>query len=99
ASVQLVVEAPRDARIRATTQNGPISFEDVAGTFTADASNGPIGLRNVNGTVNVRTQNGPISIHGGVGTFDAEAVNGPISVSLEGTRWDGRLDARSHNGP
>jgi hypothetical protein len=98
-SVQLVVEAPRDARIHATTRNGPISFEDVAGTFTADASNGPIALRNVAGTVNVRTQNGPISIHGGRGTFDAEAANGPISVALEGTRWDGHLDARSHNGP
>ena len=34
-NVQLVVEAPRDARIKATTLNGPISFEDVAGTFTA----------------------------------------------------------------
>ncbi|HWK08503.1 MAG TPA: hypothetical protein VNR64_00535 [Vicinamibacterales bacterium] len=98
-SVQLVVEAPRDARIRATTSNGPIGFEDVDGTFSADASNGPIALHNVHGTVNARTQNGPISIHGGGGTFDAEASNGPISVTLEGTRWNGRLDARSHNGP
>jgi hypothetical protein len=98
-SVQLVVEAPRDARIRATTVNGPIAFEDVSGTFTADASNGPIALRNVSGTVNVRTRNGPIAIHGGTGTFDADAVNGPISVALEGTRWNGRLDARSQNGP
>ena len=98
-NVQLVVEAPRDARIRATTVNGPIAFEDVSGTFTADASNGPIALRNVNGSVNVRTRNGPIAIHGGTGTFDAEAVNGPISVALEGTRWNGRLDARSQNGP
>lgn len=98
-NVQLVVEAPRDARIKATTLNGPISFEDVAGTFTADASNGPIALRNVSGTVNVRTHNGPIAIDGGTGTFDAEAVNGPISVALEGTRWNGRLDARSQNGP
>jgi hypothetical protein len=98
-NVQLVIEAPRDASIRATTRNGPISFEDVSGSFTADASNGPIALRNVSGTVNVRTQNGPISIAGGTGTFDAEAVNGPVSVSLEGTRWNGRLDARSQNGP
>jgi hypothetical protein len=98
-NVQLVIEAPRDARIHASTQNGPIGFEDVSGTFTADASNGPIALRNVSGTVDVRTQNGPISIHGGTGTFDAEAANGPISVALEGTRWNGTLNARSHNGP
>ena len=98
-NVQLVIEAPRDAKIHATTVNGPVSFEDVMGTFTADASNGPIALSNVSGTVDVRTRNGPIAIHGGSGTFDAEAVNGPISVALEGTRWNGRLDARSQNGP
>jgi hypothetical protein len=98
-SVQLVVEAPRGARIHATAANGPIAFEDVDGTFSAEASNGPLVFRNVRGTVTARTQNGPIGIHGGSGTFDAEASNGPITVDFEETRWDGRLDARTHNGP
>jgi len=98
-SVQLIVEAPRDARIHATTVNGPIGFEDVDGTFAAEASNGPISLHNVHGSVTAHAKNGPVSIQGGGGTFDAAASNGPISVSLEGTRWNGRLDARSENGP
>jgi hypothetical protein len=99
ASVQLIIEAPGDAHIQARTANGPIGFEDVAGTFTADASNGPISLRNVRGTATVRAHNGPISIQGSAGTIDAQASNGPIDVTLEGTEWNGKLDARSVNGP
>jgi hypothetical protein len=99
ASVQLIVEAPRGARIHARTTNGPIGFEDADGTFSADASNGPLAFRNVSGTVTARTQNGPISIHGGSGTYDVEASNGPITVAFDAAKWDGRLDARTHNGP
>jgi hypothetical protein len=98
-NVQLIVEAPPGSNLRATTRNGPISVEDVSGTFAAQATNGPIALRNVDGDVSARAQNGPISVSGSSGRFDVETQNGPISVTLEGSRWDGTLTARAHNGP
>jgi hypothetical protein len=98
-SVQLVVEAPDGARISAETSNGPIGVTGASGQFTLRASNGPIGLEDVNGEVNARAANGPISVDGSRGSFDVETSNGPISVTLQGTRWDGRLEARAHNGP
>ncbi len=98
-SVQLVIEAPDGARITAETTNGPIGITGVSGQFTLRALNGPIGLDDVSGEVKARAANGPISVTGSSGTFDVETSNGPISVSLEGTRWDGRLDARAQNGP
>jgi len=98
-SVHLIVEAPDGADISVTTTNGPIGISDVSGKFDARASNGPIGIHDVRGTVSARAQNGPISVEGSRGDFEVETSNGPISVSLSGTRWEGRLDARAHNGP
>ncbi len=98
-SVHLIVDAPDGADVSARTTNGPIGIRDVSGKFDVRASNGPIGLRDVRGTVTARAQNGPISVEGSRGEFDVETSNGPISVALSGTRWDGHLEARAHNGP
>ena len=98
-SVQLIVEAPERADIYVETHNGPISLDGVSGRFEARAVNGPISLGGVRGDVRVRAQNGPIHVEGSQGEFDVETQNGPISISLDGTRWDGHLDARAHNGP
>ena len=98
-SVQVVVEAPRGAQVSAETNNGPITIEGVEGRFTARASNGPIGIADVTGTVSATAQNGPISVSGSRGDFDVETQNGPITVNLQGTRWDGTLNARASNGP
>ena len=98
-NVHLIVEAPDNARIRVETSNGPIGINGVSGQITARASNGPIGLDDVSGTVTARAQNGPIGVTGSRGDFDVQADNGPISVALSGRRWEGRLDARAHNGP
>jgi hypothetical protein len=98
-NVQFVIEAPDGARITAETSNGPIGIEGASGQFNLRASNGPIGLDDVNGEVTARAANGPISVDGSRGNFDVETSNGPISVTLQGSRWDGRLEARAHNGP
>ena len=98
-TVQLMIEAPDGARITAETNNGPIGVEGVSGQFDLRASNGPIGLEDVNGTVTARAANGPVSVDGSRGTFDVETSNGPVSVTLQGSRWNGRLDARAQNGP
>ena len=99
ASVHLIVEAPPGAQIDAETTNGPISIQDVDGSFRARATNGPIGLVNVTGGVRALTANGPISVSGSGGNLDVETQNGPISVDLKGTQWTGELQGRAQNGP
>lgn len=98
-SVHLIVEAPDNARIRVESSNGPIGITGVSGDITARSSNGPLRIEDVSGTVNARALNGPLGIVGSRGNFDVQTDNGPMSVSLTGTRWDGRLDARANNGP
>ena len=49
--------------------------------------------------IHAETANGPIGVAGSRGDLTVETENGPISVELLGTRWDGRLSARAHNGP
>ena len=98
-SVQLVVEAPRGAPITTETTNGPISITGVDGRFSARVSNGPIAIEDVTGKVTAVAVNGPIDVSGSRGDFDVETQNGPISVNLQGTRWEGQLNARASNGP
>jgi hypothetical protein len=98
-NVHLIVEAPEKARIHVETSNGPIGVTGVSGEITARSANGPIGLDDVRGKVIARAQNGPIGVTGSRGDVDVQTDNGPLSVRLLGKRWDGRLDARSHNGP
>lgn len=98
-NVHLIVEAPENARIKVRTSNGPVGVSGVSGEVTAQSSNGPIGLDDVRGRVIARAQNGPIGVSGNRGDFDVQTDNGPISITLTGRRWEGRLDARAHNGP
>ena len=98
-NVQLIVEAPKGAQIDVETRNGPIGIRGVEGSITARAANGPISLADVSSSVRAVANNGPISIVGSRGNIDVETQNGPISVDLQGSRWDGELNARAKNGP
>lgn len=98
-SVQLIIKARRDAQIDVETANGPIGIHGVDGSITARASNGPISMDDVSGAVRAVAVNGPISVAGSRGNLDVETRNGPISIELQGTRWEGELQARAHNGP
>ena len=97
--VQLIVEAPPNARIDVETVNGPIVVDGFDGQLNARASNGPINLESVAGVVRGVAVNGPISISGSRGNIDVETQNGPITVTLDGAEWDGDLQARAKNGP
>jgi hypothetical protein len=91
--------APDRANLDVETRNGPISFRDLKGTVNASVSNGPVSLENVDGEVDVTAKNGPISVDGGSGNFKVRASNGPLSIQLDGTSFNGTLDATTHNGP
>ena len=98
-NVQLIIEAPAGAQINAETRNGPIGISGVDGRIQARAQNGPISLDDASGQIRATAVNGPISVSGSRGEFDLETQNGPITVNLQGSRWDGKLDARAKNGP
>jgi hypothetical protein len=99
-SVQLLVKAPRNAKLSMRAQNGPLSANDLTGSLTARTVNGPVSLENVRGNIDVQAKNGPISVERSSGTIKLDAQNGPIDVSLSGREWaSGSLDATTQNGP
>lgn len=98
-SVSYHVRTPDGAELDVDAHNGPVAFRDVQGHVTARLANGPLALDDVSGDFDVTTTNGPISIHGGAGTLKVRATNGPLSVDLDGSRFDGSLDATTQNGP
>jgi DUF4097 and DUF4098 domain-containing protein YvlB len=99
AMVFFVIRAPKNATLDVDSTNGPIGLYDVNGTLKLSAQNGPISLKKSSGTIDASTVNGPISFGGGSGTVKLAAQNGPISVKLDGSTWDGSLDASTQNGP
>jgi len=98
--VYLLVQAPKDAEMELSTENGGIGLTEVAGKIRARSENGPIDIRKCSSQIRATTENGPISLRGGSGDFRLKAQNGPISVDLSGARWQGSgLEARTENGP
>ena len=97
--VQIIIEAPDGAQINAETRNGPVGITGVDGRINVRAQNGPISVHGASGQITATAVNGPVSVTGSRGDFNLETQNGPISVNLEGSRWEGTLDARAKNGP
>jgi hypothetical protein len=97
--IYFIVQAPRSATLDVSATNGPIGIYEFDGTLTARAKNGPVGLKNSRGTIDASTINGPISIEGGSGNVKLSATNGPVAVKLDGSAWNGSLDATTQNGP
>jgi hypothetical protein len=96
----LLIGAPRGSSLQVEATNGPISLQDVSGTFTATAVNGPVSVKDSDGVISARTTNGPISFAGSEGDVKLAAVNGPMSVKLDGVEWRGAgLTASTSNGP
>jgi len=99
ACVFFLIRAPRNATLDVESTNGPIGLYDVNGTLKLHAQNGPVSVKRSSGTIDASTVNGPISFTDGSGTVKLTAQNGPISLKLEGSTWDGSLDASTQNGP
>jgi hypothetical protein len=93
--VNLIVLAPRAAKLDFAATNGPISVRGLAGSLQAESVNGPISIKDCAGEIKARADNGPIAVVDSPGTIDVESVNGPLSV----TGSAGRVRARTQNGP
>ncbi len=98
--VGLLVQVPRGIAMRLSTENGPVSIQDVDGKVDAQTENGPIALRHCAGMIDVAAQNGPVSLKQGSGKVRLDLQNGPLSVELEPEAWHGEgLEAHTQNGP
>lgn len=102
-NVNFVIWAPRQSDLRLSSNNGPVSVEDISGDMELETHNGPLALRALSGNVRARTSNGPLSISltgskwTGAG-LDAETNNGPLSLRIpEG--YSAHLEASTNNGP
>ncbi|HET7379303.1 MAG TPA: hypothetical protein VFJ24_04605 [Gaiellales bacterium] len=102
-SVSFDVYVPRHTDLSLSTENGPLSVEEVMGAMQLRAINGPVTLRAVGGNVTARVQNGPLSVElsgsrwDGAG-LDAEAQNGPVSLGIP-DGYNARLETGTVNGP
>lgn len=102
-SVSFDVYVPRHTDLALSTENGPISIEDVTGTMNLRAENGPVSLVGVGGDVTARVQNGPLTVRlsgtqwDGAG-LDAEARNGPVDLAIP-ERYNAQLETGTVNGP
>ncbi|SRR5581483_1547241 len=99
AFVYFLIRAPKNAVLDVDATSGPVGLYDANGTMKLRAQNGPLSVKRSSGTIDATTVNGPISFAGGRGTVSLNAENGPLSLKLEGTEWDGSLQASTNNGP
>ena len=102
-SVSFVVYVPKRTDLSISTQNGPLSVQDVTGTMELATQNGPLLLDGVAGDVHARAQNGPLMVKlagarwDGAG-LDAETQNGPADLRIpEG--YNAKVDFGTVNGP
>ncbi len=86
-----------------STQNGPLSVEDVAGRMDLQTQNGPLSLSGVGGDVHASAQNGPLTIDlqgtrwEGTG-LDAETQNGPADLRIP-DNYNAKIEFGTVNGP
>jgi hypothetical protein len=102
-SVSFVVMVPRRTDLSLSTQNGPLSVEDVAGRMDLQTQNGPLSLSGVGGDVHASAQNGPLTIDlqgtrwEGTG-LDAETQNGPADLRIP-DNYNAKIEFGTINGP
>lgn len=91
-SVSYIVRVPRQLILNATTGDGSITVDDLAGMVTLASGDGSIRGARVDGDVSVRTGDGSIVLDATSGRVDLDTGDGSVRLSA-------RLDAlRVHTG-
>ena len=102
-AVNFVVMVPRRTDLTLSTQNGPLSVEDVSGRMDLQTQNGPLSISGVGGNVHASAQNGPLSVDlqgtrwEGEG-LDAETQNGPADLRIP-DNYNAKIEFGTINGP
>jgi Putative adhesin len=102
-SVSFIVMVPRHTDLNLSTQNGPLSVEDVSGHMDLATQNGPLSLSGVGGDVHASAENGPLTVDlqgskwDGTG-LDAETQNGPADLRIPDD-YNAKVEFGTINGP
>ncbi len=102
-SVSFIVMVPRHTDLTLSTENGPLSVQDVAGQMDLATQNGPLSLSGVGGDVHASAQNGPLMIEllgsrwEGTG-LNAETQNGPADLRIP-DNYNAKIEFGTVNGP
>ncbi len=101
-SVSYEVFVPHRIDLKATSNNGGITIEDVEGDIAYATHNGGVNLARLAGNVHGETNNGGINVEM-VGTrwqgagLDAKTVNGGVNLYLP-LDYSAKIQASTHNG-
>ena len=82
--VDLVIRAPRDARIDASVGTGTLEVKDLDAGGELDSASGPIRVQNVAGMLVTHSLSGATSITQAFGSVDAESVSSDVSLDTIG---------------
>lgn len=85
--IDLIVRAPRDARIEAVSSNGSLEVMNMDAGGDLDTSSGRITVRNVAGGLSTNSVSGPTSLTQVFGTVDAQIISNDLALdSIGGER-------------
>ena len=99
-SIDLVIQAPRDARVEAHVGTGELVLRNMDAGGDLDAGAGAITVENVEGAVYARSVDGNQSFEEVFGDLDAQALDADLTLDtirsdeLYATVHDGTIDAR-----
>jgi hypothetical protein len=82
--IDLVIRAPRNARVDATASSGRLEVVDMDAGAELDTSSGPISVRNVQGNMSTHSVSGAMSIVQVFGSVDAETITSDVDLDTIG---------------
>jgi len=93
--IDLIVRAPRDARIDAAVSSGRLEVVNMDAGGELDTGSGPILVRNVAGGLSTHSVSGPTSLAQVFGTVDAQTISSDLELDTIGGE---RLVASANRG-
>jgi hypothetical protein len=93
--IDLIIRAPRDARIDAAVSAGSLEVLNMDAGGDLDTSSGPISVRNVAGGVSTHSISGPTSLTQVFGSVDAQTLSSDLDLDTIGGE---RLTASVNHG-
>lgn len=82
--VDLLIRAPRNARIEASTAGGRLHIENMDAGGELDSSSGPIAIKNVSGQLITHSVSGPTSLTQVFGSIDAATLWSDLDLDTIG---------------
>jgi hypothetical protein len=98
--LDLIVRAPRDARVEATSSSGALEVHNMDAGGELDTGSGAISVRNVSGELSTHSMSGPTQLVQVFGSVDAQTLSSRIELDsiggekLVASASDGKIAGR-----